>query len=100
MAAGRLASMACALPKKYSTRSIVRTSSREHGAAAFLSTGCSAAALSEEDLMIVDEIRHIAVVGAGLMGHGIAQEFALAGYEVHLHSRREESRQTALKNIQ
>src|SRR5262245_32952311 len=50
--------------------------------------------------MTVDEIRHIAVVGAGLMGHGIAQEFALAGYEVHLHSRREESLQTALKNIQ
>ncbi|HKA54573.1 MAG TPA: 3-hydroxyacyl-CoA dehydrogenase family protein [Candidatus Binatia bacterium] len=50
--------------------------------------------------MTVDEIRHIAVVGAGLMGHGIAQEFALAGYEVHLHSRREESLQTALNNIQ
>jgi len=50
--------------------------------------------------MAADEIRHIAVVGAGLMGHGIAQEFALAGYEVHLHSRREESLQTALKNIQ
>ena len=31
----------------------------------------------------VDEIRSIAVVGAGLMGHGIAQEFALAGYAVH-----------------
>jgi 3-hydroxybutyryl-CoA dehydrogenase len=45
-------------------------------------------------------MRHITVVGAGLMGHGIAQEFALAGYEVRLHSRREESLQTALKNIQ
>ena len=31
----------------------------------------------------VDEIRSIAVVGAGLIGHGIAQEFALAGYAVH-----------------
>jgi len=50
--------------------------------------------------MTVDQIRHIAVVGAGLMGHGIAQEFALAGYEVRLHSRREESLQTALKKIQ
>src|SRR5262249_58320741 len=49
--------------------------------------------------MKVEQIHRIAVVGAGLMGHGIAQEFALAGYEVRLHSRREESLQTALKNI-
>ncbi len=50
--------------------------------------------------MTVDEIKHIAVVGAGLMGHGIAQEFALAGYDVHLHARTAESLQTALNNIQ
>ena len=25
--------------------------------------------------MPVDDIQHIAIVGAGLMGHGIAQEF-------------------------
>ena len=35
--------------------------------------------------MKLDEIQQIAVVGAGLMGHGIAQEFAFAGYQVHLH---------------
>jgi 3-hydroxybutyryl-CoA dehydrogenase len=35
--------------------------------------------------MLVDEVRRISVVGAGLMGHGIAQEFALAGYAVTLH---------------
>ncbi len=34
--------------------------------------------------MNVGDIRSVAVVGAGLMGHGIAQEFALAGYNVHL----------------
>lgn len=33
----------------------------------------------------------VAVIGAGLMGHGIAIEFALAGYDVGLHSRSEES---------
>ncbi len=49
--------------------------------------------------MTVDEIKHIAVVGAGLMGHGIAQEFALAGYDVHLHARTAGSLQTALNNI-
>jgi 3-hydroxybutyryl-CoA dehydrogenase len=32
----------------------------------------------------LEDIRKIAVVGAGLMGHGIAQEFAVAGYEVSL----------------
>jgi 3-hydroxybutyryl-CoA dehydrogenase len=35
--------------------------------------------------MGVDDIRRVAVIGAGLMGHGIAQEFALAGYDVRLH---------------
>ena len=35
--------------------------------------------------MTLDDIQQIAVIGAGLMGHGIAQEFASAGYQVHLH---------------
>jgi 3-hydroxybutyryl-CoA dehydrogenase len=33
----------------------------------------------------VEDIRKISVIGAGLMGHGIAQEFALAGYDVRMH---------------
>ena len=37
--------------------------------------------------MSVPEIRRIAVVGAGLMGHGIALEFAAHGYDVQLHDR-------------
>ena len=36
-------------------------------------------------------IRDVSVIGAGLMGHGIAIEFALAGYDVRLHSRSEQS---------
>ena len=36
------------------------------------------------------QIERIAVLGAGLMGHGIAQEFALAGYQVRLHDLSEE----------
>ena len=35
--------------------------------------------------MRLDDIQQIAVIGAGLMGHGIAQEFAFAGYQVRLH---------------
>ena len=34
--------------------------------------------------MTPHSIKRIAVIGAGLMGHGIAQEFALAGYDVRL----------------
>jgi 3-hydroxybutyryl-CoA dehydrogenase len=49
--------------------------------------------------MIADEIRRVAVVGAGLMGHGIAQEFALAGYEVHINDLTEEKLEGALANI-
>ncbi len=49
--------------------------------------------------MSADEIRRVAVVGAGLMGHGIAQEFALAGYEVHINDLTEEKLEGALANI-
>lgn len=40
-------------------------------------------------------IHRVAVIGAGLMGHGIAIELALAGYDVRLHSRSEESLERA-----
>ena len=42
----------------------------------------------------------IAVIGAGLMGHGIAQEFASAGYQVHLHDVTEAQLQTARIQIE
>jgi 3-hydroxybutyryl-CoA dehydrogenase len=50
--------------------------------------------------MKVDEIKRIAIVGAGLMGHQIGMEFALYGYDVILNNRTEESLQRAIKNIQ
>ena len=50
--------------------------------------------------MNVDDIKRLAIVGAGLMGHGIAQEFALAGYQVHMHDISEEKLQQATENIQ
>ncbi len=50
--------------------------------------------------MNVADIRRIAVVGAGLMGHGIAQEFALAGYAVHLHDLSTEKLQQAISAMQ
>ena len=49
--------------------------------------------------MDADDVKQIAVIGAGLMGHGIAQEFATAGYEVRLTSRTEESLRRGLDQI-
>ncbi len=42
----------------------------------------------------------IAVIGAGLMGHGIAQEFASAGHHVRLHDVTNEQLQTACTQIE
>lgn len=50
--------------------------------------------------MMMDEIKRITVVGAGLMGHAIAQEFAVAGYDVCLHARSDASLDRALSRIQ
>ena len=50
--------------------------------------------------MNASNIRSVAVIGAGLMGHGIAIEFALAGYDVRLHSHSEESLDRARGMIQ
>jgi 3-hydroxybutyryl-CoA dehydrogenase len=49
--------------------------------------------------MKTDTIRQISVIGAGLMGHGIAQEFAVAGYEVHAHDVSDDRLQKARENI-
>ncbi len=46
-----------------------------------------------------NKIENIAVIGAGLMGHGIAQEFACAGYRVHLHDITEEKLNNARVQI-
>lgn len=45
------------------------------------------------------EIRRVAVVGAGYMGHGIALEFALAGFPVRLHDQSEAILQRALAAV-
>lgn len=38
--------------------------------------------------MILEEIKNVAVIGAGTMGPGMALVFAQYGYEVKLFSRR------------
>ena len=50
--------------------------------------------------MTIHNISRIAVIGAGLMGHGIAQEFASAGYHVRMHDVTDEQLQTARTQIE
>jgi len=45
------------------------------------------------------EIQRVAVIGTGLMGHGIAQAFALKGYDVNLLSRNSDSLAKAVQEI-
>jgi 3-hydroxybutyryl-CoA dehydrogenase len=49
--------------------------------------------------MDAKSIRRISVVGAGLMGHGIALEFALAGYEVRIQDHTDDLLESAMGNI-
>jgi 3-hydroxyacyl-CoA dehydrogenase len=44
-------------------------------------------------------LEHIAIIGAGLMGHGIAQIFASRGHRVSLVDMKDEILTKALKNI-
>src|SRR5574342_602260 len=37
--------------------------------------------------MKVEEIKAVGIVGAGLMGHGIAQVFGMKGYRVNLYDK-------------
>ena len=46
------------------------------------------------------EIQQVAVVGSGLMGHGIAQTFAVKGYKVNLLSRSKHSLRKAVNEIE
>jgi 3-hydroxybutyryl-CoA dehydrogenase len=45
------------------------------------------------------QIKNIAVIGAGLMGHGLAQIFALNGYPVRLMDIEQERLEKAIENI-
>lgn len=49
--------------------------------------------------MNVDDIKNVSVVGAGLMGHGIALEFALGGYAVRVHDLTEQRLTEADQNM-
>lgn len=50
--------------------------------------------------MEADEVNRIAVVGFGLMGHGIALEFAMAGYDVRVHSRSDAGLERGMRRVE
>jgi 3-hydroxybutyryl-CoA dehydrogenase len=50
--------------------------------------------------MDATDIRTIAVVGSGFMGHGIALDFAARGYDVHLYGRAQARLEQALQTIE
>jgi len=50
--------------------------------------------------MKVQDIKNVAVIGAGLMGHGIAQEFAMAGYKVGINDLSEDLLNKAMDDVQ
>ncbi|MCJ7746615.1 MAG: 3-hydroxyacyl-CoA dehydrogenase family protein, partial [Desulfobacterales bacterium] len=49
--------------------------------------------------MKLSQIKKISVIGAGIMGHGIGQTFALGGYEVILNDISEELLEKAIQRI-
>ncbi len=50
--------------------------------------------------MKLEEIQNISVLGAGIMGHGIAQSFLMGGYPVWLYDIRESILETAKGHIE
>jgi len=49
--------------------------------------------------MRAEEINQVALVGAGMVGHGLALHFAKAGYEVSLYSRTQQTLDKAIENV-
>jgi len=49
--------------------------------------------------MKVEDINHVALVGAGMVGHGLALHFARAGYQVSLYSRTQQTLDKAVESI-
>ncbi|MCJ7655798.1 MAG: 3-hydroxyacyl-CoA dehydrogenase family protein [Dehalococcoidia bacterium] len=49
--------------------------------------------------MKAEEIDHVALVGAGMIGHGLALHFAKAGYQVSLYSRTQQTLDKAIESI-
>jgi len=50
--------------------------------------------------MKAEEINHVGLLGAGMVGHGLALHFARAGYQVSLYSRTQQTLDKAIESIE
>jgi 3-hydroxybutyryl-CoA dehydrogenase len=55
--------------------------------------------IEKEAPVTVEELKRIAIIGGGTMGHGCAQVFAVAGYDVALQSRKDTTLAKALESM-
>ncbi len=49
--------------------------------------------------MKAEDIKHVALLGAGMIGHGLALHFAKAGYQVSLYSRTQQTIEKGMEGI-
>jgi 3-hydroxybutyryl-CoA dehydrogenase len=49
--------------------------------------------------MKAEGINHVALLGAGMVGHGLALHFAKAGYQVYLYSRTQQTLDKAIESV-
>jgi len=49
--------------------------------------------------MKLEDVRNVSVIGAGIMGHGIAQTYALAGYQVSINDVNDSLLDNAMEHI-
>ena len=49
--------------------------------------------------MKAEEVRSIALLGAGMIGHGLALHFAKSGYQVTLFSRTQQTLDKAIEGV-
>ena len=47
----------------------------------------------------IEGLNKAAVIGAGLMGHGVAVDFVKTGYETWMYNTRDESSKLAMKRV-
>jgi 3-hydroxybutyryl-CoA dehydrogenase len=56
--------------------------------------------LERRELIEAEGINHVALLGAGMVGHGLALHFSKAGYQVSLYSRTQQTLDKAIEGVE
>ena len=56
--------------------------------------------MERRELIEAEGINHVALLGAGMVGHGLALHFAKAGYQVSLYSRTQQTLDKAIEGVE